>query len=155
MERESGNLRREDEIADWEIQELIACLKSKDRFRRLNALFVIESSGDERFIEPLIALTKHEDRATREYALYLLATLENRVACGEKVVEAFIDALGDESPSIRRYASLMLGYFRDEAATKPLIMALRDEDEGVREEVMRTLSEILISMGPKKADSKI
>ncbi|MHC1565842.1 MAG: HEAT repeat domain-containing protein [Candidatus Syntropharchaeales archaeon] len=157
MEAEYKNrkIQRSDEIMDWEIEELIASLKSEDRFTRLNALFVIRNSNDERFIEPLISLTHHENRATREYALYLLATLENQVACGERVVETFIKALNDENPSIRRYATLVLGYFGDDAAAKPLIKALRDTDEKVREEVMNALSSILIGMGPRRATGKI
>ena len=155
MKEKYEKAKRSEEIDDWEIDELVASLKSKDRFKRLNALFVIENSNDERFIEPLILLTRNVDEATREYALYLLATLENQVVYGERVVEAFIEALNDENPSIRSYASLILGDFRDDAATKPLIMALRDEDETVREEVMNALSSILIGMGPKRAVGKI
>ncbi len=144
-----------DEIDDWELCELISSLKSKNRFKRLNALFIIENLNDKRLIEPLIELTKENDRATKEYALYLLAKIENHVLCGDKVIKAFIDALNDENPSIRSYASLVLGDFGDYAATKPLILALKDEDEGVREEVMNALSNILISMGTRRVAGKI
>jgi len=144
-----------DEVDDWRLGELIATLRSKNRFKRLNALFIIENSNDERFIGPLIELTKENDRATKEYALYLLAKIENQVIDGDQVVEAFIEALNDENPSIRSYASLMLGDFRDDAATTPLILALKDEDEGVREEVMNALSNILIGMGTRRVAGKI
>jgi len=100
----------------------------------------LEARGD---VEGLIkTLYYKKDLKVRWEAVKALSRI------GEPSVEAFVQALKDESELIRREAAVALGEIKDEKAIEPLITALTTDEES---EVRGSAAFALGSIGSEKA----
>ena len=100
----------------------------------------LEARGD---VEGLIkTLYYKKDLKVRWEAVKALSRI------GEPSVEAFVQALKDESELIRREAAVALGEIKDEKAIEPLITALTTDEES---EVRGSAADALGSIGDNRA----
>jgi phosphoribosyl-ATP pyrophosphohydrolase len=94
----------------------------------------LEAKGD---VEGLTkALQYKKDLKVRWEAVKALSKI------GEPSVEAFVQALTDESELVRWEAAMALGELKDEKAVEPLIQALKDKHEWVRWKAAEALGEL-------------
>jgi len=89
-------------------------------------------------VETLIRALKDQERAQVRYnAITVLGWIE-----GKRAVGPLIQALKDESSSVRQLAARVLGEKGDSRAVEPLIQALKDEDTAVRKTAAGALGEL-------------
>jgi HEAT repeat protein len=109
-------------------------------FRLTTALQRVCKGDDPRLVAALIRLLKSRDATKRSGAATTLSELRPPPPAA---VPALIEALKDETQSVRFSASLTLGRYQGsegKAALPALLDALRDEDEGVRSHAAKALA---------------
>lgn len=90
-------------------------------------------------VETLIRALKDQERAQVRYnAITVLGWIE-----GKRAVGPLIQALKDESSSVRQLAARVLGEKGDSRAVEPLIQALKDENTDARNAAERALKAIV------------
>ena len=115
---------------------LLVILQDPDPKVRTSALWGLRDIGDKRAIEPLNRVLRQDNSpSVRAVAAITLGTLG-----GELAVQSLITTLaGDHSGFVRACAAESLGVIGDSAAIGPLIGALKDSDEDVRQEAATKL----------------
>ena len=73
---------------------------------------------------------------------YKFSKLDIKKLKEKKDVKGLIKALKYEDSHIRMFAAVALGEIGDERAVAPLIQSLKDEEEGVQNEVLKSLIRI-------------
>lgn len=113
-------------------------LVNPDDTIRYDAVLILEERGGPEAVQLLIrALRDPEYVSIRWRAARALGKLRAHEAVG-----ALIDALGDESPHVRKGAAQALGEIGDPEAVPGLIGALRDSERKVGLEASHALREI-------------
>ena len=112
---------------EQEVMALVEAIQGADDSERSKAVIALGQSGDQRAVEPLIALLKHENPRVRWGAIQALWRLKNL-----RSLAPLCSALKDEDDYVRRAASYALGQLGDRQAIEPLLIALQDENAGVR-----------------------
>lgn len=113
-------------------------LANPDNRIRYDAVLVLEERGGPEAVHLLIqALHDREWVSIRWRAARALGKLRATEAVG-----ALVDALGDESPHVRKGVAQALGEIGDPQAVPALIGALRDEERKVGLEASHALREI-------------
>ena len=128
------------------VDPLIRALEDEDRYDE--AIWGLVKIRNERTIEPLIRALKYEGdwhilsqlKADR----VRLDAAETLAKIGKPAVKPLIEALKDgaEDVAVRMKAAEVLGEIGDERAVEPLIQALKDKDEFVRQCAAEALGEI-------------
>ncbi len=119
------------------VDALIAALQDPNHIVRWNAALALGEAGDERVTLPLLEILEDESKDVREMAEWALVELSG------KIVPSLIEIL-TQHPDwwIRREAARILGLIGDERATEPLLQALSDRSERIRENVAEALGRI-------------
>ena len=73
------------------------------------------------FVEPFLQLIKHKSKTIRKVSIKVLAEARHKEA-----VKLLIEALNDESKSVKQDAAYYLGQLGDRSALKPLLFATND-----------------------------
>ncbi|MFQ6125485.1 MAG: HEAT repeat domain-containing protein [Candidatus Heimdallarchaeota archaeon] len=119
------------------VDALIAALRDPNHIVRWNAALTLGEAGDERATLPLLEILEDESKDVREIAEWALVEL------GEKIVPSLIEVLTQHHDWwIQRDAARILGLIGDERATEPLLQALSDRSERIREKVAEALGRI-------------
>ena len=128
-----GVLKKPEKILD----SLITALQDPNSVVRWNAAIAIGEFGDSRATLPLLDVLQDDSKDVREIANWALVEL------GEKIVFPLIDVLTTHQDWwFRRDAARILGLIGDERATAPLIQALDDQRERVRESAAEALGRL-------------
>ncbi|MFX0196722.1 MAG: HEAT repeat domain-containing protein [Candidatus Hodarchaeota archaeon] len=123
--------------SEQSVDALIAALQDPNHIVRWNAALALGEAGDERVTLPLLEILEDESKDVREMAEWALVELSG------KIVPSLIEIL-TQHPDwwIRREAARILGLIGDERATEPLLQALSDRSERIRENVAEALGRI-------------
>lgn len=123
--------------SEQSVNTLIAALQDPNHIVRWNAALTLGEAGDERVTLPLLEILEDESKDVREMAEWALVELSG------KIVPSLIEVL-TQHPDwwIRREAARILGLIGDERATEPLLQALSDRSERIRENVAEALGRI-------------
>jgi HEAT repeat protein len=105
------------------IDILIESTKDPDEDVRLRAVEILEKKNDPRTIEPLIRLLKDTDEDVRVATARFLGKSGNPI-----VIDPLTAALGDLEWKVQEAAAAALIPFKDQRATRPLIVAMKDDD---------------------------
>lgn len=142
-------------ISKQDYNTLLVLLKDEDPQVRIGSAEVFVSyartmalsnqkSGDNRAVEPLIALLKDKDVGVRARGALALGWFKDK-----RAVPPLTAALKDEAAEVRRSSLFALWKISDRQATDPAIVMLRDPAAGVRQQAAFTLGEI---KDPKAVD---
>jgi HEAT repeat protein len=127
------------------LEQLLQQLKDEDSYVREQAVKALAQIKDERSVEPLVAALKDTDSTVRDYAVLALKMI------GGPAVEFLVEALKDKRTEVRIAAAETLEGIWDmhrynvrppAMPLKNLVVALKDEDRGVRQSVEYTLETI-------------
>lgn len=78
--------------------------RSEQPWRRRYAAWILGQAGDERAIEPMLALLRDEDESVRAKAAHALQRFS-----AERMLEPLLQALADPSPLVRAPAAVAFG----------------------------------------------
>ncbi|MEN8265120.1 MAG: HEAT repeat domain-containing protein [Nitrospirota bacterium] len=120
-----------------EVGLLLAALKSRDPFVRVNAVQGLGEAGDAEATERIIAALRDDNQYVRAYAAEALGQIKQ-----SKAVEPLIAALNDEDEFVQVYVVRSLGEIGDSKALKPLIDLLNSEKQVVKIHAAWALGEI-------------
>ena len=111
---------------------LISVGSPNRRFRRgvVSALAIL---ADERALDLLIRALGDE------YSKVQRRAVQGLIRIGEKAVPSLIEAAASDQPTVRKHAVNCLGYIGGQRAKAVLLETLNDEDEGLRNQVLRAL----------------
>jgi HEAT repeat protein len=125
-------------IADERVLDpLIATLKNQNWILRMHAAKALGRMKDARAIEPLIPLLQDKVKAVREEAATALADI------GDPALPSLLEALKHHEWLVRLHAVEALGKSRSAEAVEPLLWVLfNDQDQAIREDVVRTLGQL-------------
>jgi HEAT repeat protein len=115
--------------------QLKALAKHQDSHVRVLVAMLLGDLGDPEGGRSLWDLLRDPDETVRLSAAGSLYRLRQLTP-----IPVALDGLKDEHPEIRRLTAATLAQFRDKAAESALLDATKDNDEGVRSEVVRALS---------------
>jgi HEAT repeat protein len=115
---------------------LLDALKNPDENIQSKAAIKLGMVRDERAIPFLLNTLKHSNSAIRFRAMKALAEI------GEHVVPALTTALGEEDSRFRLAAIQTLGYMKNAKAVDPLITALENKDQKVRQVASKALKRL-------------
>jgi HEAT repeat protein len=116
---------------------LIDSLRSRDWIVRMHAAKALGRIKDARAIEPLIPLLQDKVKAVREEVAIALADI------GDPALPSLLHALKHPEWLARLHAVEALGKSRSSDAVEPLLWVLfNDNDQAVREDVVRALGEL-------------
>jgi HEAT repeat protein len=144
------------------IEALSAALADRDETVQLAVLDSIKKIGGSKAAICLRPALESDRKAVRDAAASILKSMQIQPACAEEcaalavlngnfedalregasATNALLEALGSKVPGLRRQAAESLGRLRAEPGIKPLLRALRDHDEAVREAAARALAAI-------------
>jgi HEAT repeat protein len=123
-------------LGDLAIDALVAAFEDKDAGVRLMVIVALQAIADPRAIELFIAALQDDNDDVRQVAAEILGDIGNPHA-----VAPLIAALGDGETELGRKAfEALLKIGR--SAVEPLIAALRDQDQYVREAAARALGRL-------------
>ncbi|MEM1574213.1 MAG: HEAT repeat domain-containing protein [Candidatus Methanomethylicaceae archaeon] len=126
------------------IFDILNILKDESE-TKVRAVFALGEIKDIRAIEPLILALGDEDSSVRYAAREALNKIDpkwNEREEVKKYIPEFINALEDKSWRTRVGAAFALGEIKDIRAIEPLILALSDENDSVRDEARDALKKI-------------
>ena len=119
------------------VDSLIAVLDDPDVLVRINAVRALGEIGDAKAAPALVPLAGDPSPAVREAVTQSFGALRDPVA-----VATLRTLLDDADDGVRISAARALGTIPGEAAMSALVdVGLRDEDESVRQQVVRVVSE--------------
>jgi hypothetical protein len=118
-------------------QSLISDLGDEDSLVRENAAVELGQTGDKQAIKPLAKALKDEDQTVRK-------------AAKESLIQILITTLDDEDPHARATAAKALGQIGGKRGVKPLVKALKDEDQAVSDASKLGLVLIKKKLGPEE-----
>ena len=114
-------------LKDESFDMLIQALKNESSMVRRQALIALGRIGDDRALEPIVALLGDEDPGVKFYIPVVLDMIG-----GEKMIPALHEAMGNEMASVRIATIDILGRIEDETAIDLLINRLADFDSYVK-----------------------
>lgn len=126
-----------------QIDDLARNARSSDFSTRWDAVHALGQIKDPKAVDALIKLLSESDAVTRQNAAEALGNSSGPL--DPKAVDPLIKVLKTDSDSMVRWkAANALGYLKDERALEPLIAALNDSSEHVREwslDALKTLAQ--------------
>jgi HEAT repeat protein len=120
------------------IQSLICALQDPSKRVRAMAANALGEIGDTHAVKPLITILDDPDENVRRIAAKALKKICNNV----NAFDSLIDALNDPNENVRRHAVYIVGKIGGARAVQPLVDAICDHDEIVRDFAARALKEI-------------
>ncbi|MDY7095049.1 MAG: M56 family metallopeptidase [Acidobacteriota bacterium] len=120
--------------ADAMVQEALPNLRSSVADTREQGAWVLGQVGDERSVEPLLAMTGDPDAGVREMVAWALGRVGD-----ERSVKPLLELLEDSSASVRAKAAWALGLRGDQRAVNGLRAAAEDASDDVREQAVWAL----------------
>ena len=126
-----------------EISDLIARLGDRNTKARLDAANMLARLGKDA-LEPVTNLLNHDDSSYRRIAAYILGKIGNSVKDSdsiENLVEALVEALGDDSPDVRKSSAQALNRI-GKPSIQPLIKSLGNISKDVRASAVWSLSKM-------------
>ena len=126
-----------------EISDLIARLGDRNTKARLDAANMLARLGKDA-LEPVTNLLNHDDSSYRRIAAYILGKIGNSVKDSdsiENLVEALVEALGDDSPDVRKSSAQALNRIGT-PSIQPLIKSLGNISKDVRASAVWSLSKM-------------
>lgn len=126
-----------------DINELIARLGDRNTKARLDAANMLARLGKDA-LEPVTNLLNHDDSSYRRIAAYILGKIGNSVKDSdsiENLVEALVEALGDDSPDVRKSSAQALNRI-GKPSIQPLIKSLGNISKDVRASAVWSLSKM-------------
>jgi HEAT repeat protein len=117
------------------IEPLITVLKDKDTDVRISAASALGQIGGGRAVMALIDALNDKNAKVRESVIYALGRIDDDAITevSETAVERLITALKDPVSDIRTIIARALGQMGDDRAVEPLVEALQDESNAVRQ----------------------
>jgi HEAT repeat protein len=144
-----------EDIPSTAMPEFLDALTDEDSNVRKTAAVFLGKSGDPSVAPSLIdTLLKDESSSVRGEAVKALDKLDPGWRESENLTSAapkFVASLNDEFFGKRRRAAEYLGIIRNKAATPHLVLALKDDDDDVREAAQNALS--LIDIDWKQSEA--
>lgn len=119
------------------VQSLINDLEDEDPLVRENAARALGDTDDKQAIKPLAKALKDEEPAIRK-------------AARESLIEVLTKILGGKEMSSRAMAAKLLGKIGDKRSIKPLAIALKNEDQTIRNAAKDGLALIRKRLGPEE-----